>query len=108
MKFFTASLSLNHENTTEIYIRKCKKFIEKETINPDNNSKIKSNATNTNNISEANKTQKSPLTEEDLECLKIIKEKDYYKILNITKTADENDVKKSYKKVLDIILKKIK
>lgn len=97
-------MNLNHENKTEIYIRKCKKFIEAEKnettknentrkINNDNN--VKSNAnTNTNNVN-----TNTGLSEEDKECIKITKEKDYYKILNLTTSADETEIKKSYKKV---------
>lgn len=38
-------------------------------------------------------------TEQDKECLNILKKKDYYEILDIKKNADENEIKKAYKKV---------
>lgn len=111
MKFFSASLNKNHEDSTEIYVRKCKKLIEieknesfsnneKTNINTNTNSNTNAKKTNLNNTNENNNKNKTPeYTPEDLECLNIVKQKDYYKILNLTKSADENEIKKSYKKV---------
>ena len=110
-------MNLNHENSTEIYIRKCKKFIEAEKTNPTTNensgktsnnpnsyaSKNPNTNTNSNNTTTTNSKSTSNtnvgLTDEDRECIRIIKEKNYYKILNVSQSADENEIKKSYKKV---------
>ena len=59
---------------------------------------------NNNDIKNTNTKTDPGLSEEDKECLKYIKQKDYYKILNITKSAEENEIKKSYKKVIKIFI----
>lgn len=112
LRFFNASIKLNHENSTEIYIRKCKKFIEsqKENTNqgpqnsnnndtkPNNNTESNNN-NNFTNKNNNNTTNNPGLTDQDKECLKITKQKDYYEILNVGKSADEAEIKKSYKKL---------
>lgn len=113
MNYFSASFNLNQEDSTQIYIKRCKKFIAE---NNNNNSQQTKNDHNQSFNNEENSRHKSNSTthtkerskstpvesEQDRECLKIIKKKDYYDILEIPKTADENEIKKAYKKVKEI------
>ena len=43
-------------------------------------------------------------TEIDKACLEVINTKCYYKILKVEKTADENEIRRAYKKVLIVII----
>lgn len=51
---------------------------------------------------EATNTGTNAPINQDKDCQEIIDKKDYYEILGIAKTADENDIKKAYKKVIHI------
>ena len=35
----------------------------------------------------------------EIDCQNLLKKKDYYEILGISKTADENEIKKAYRKL---------
>ena len=96
---------MNQEDSTLIYIKRCKKVILSSQSNEDKN--VKSSTPNNEHFKEHNTTKNTherakstPVeTEGDRECLKIIRKKDYYDILEIKKEADENEIKKAYRKV---------
>jgi hypothetical protein len=86
---------LKHDNSTEAYIHKCRKSINKE--------KLKEEAAKTPDIEEATNPSQTTTTgniDQDQECQDVMDKKDYYDILGISKQADENEIKKAYKKVL--------
>ena len=95
MKFFTESYELKQDNSTEAYIHKCRKLINKE--------KLKEEAAKTPDIEETPTNNQNANTnsnlDQDQECQDIIDKKDYYEILGIAKESDENEIKKAYKKV---------
>lgn len=109
MSYFTASFNLNQEDTTQIYIKRCKKLIaennnssqhnkndQNQSFNNEEHTRHKDNST----IHPKERSKSTPVeSEQDRECLKIVKKKDYYDILEVPKTADENEIKKAYKKV---------
>ena len=65
---------------------------------PNVNQTKANNASNTHH--DKQRAKSTPVeTEQDLECLRVTKKKDYYEILEVSKNADENELKKAYKKV---------
>ena len=96
LKYFEASNTLNKNSNTEVYIKTCKRLIN------NNNNTNYNNTSNTNYTNNTNNTQnqkKSTNSNEDIECENVIKEKDFYKILNIDKSAAPEVIKKAYKKM---------
>ncbi len=105
MKFFTESYELKHDNSTEAYIHKCRKLINKEKLKEEaakaaDDVEETTPTTNNNNNSNQNANVNPNTTlDQDQECQNIIDKKDYYDILGIVKGADDNEIKKAYKKV---------
>lgn len=103
MNYFNASFKLNPEDSTQIYIKRCKKSIvnrnhEKKQTPNESQSTINNNTKTHNHQKERSKS--IPVeTEQDRDCLKVIRKKDYYEILEVTKNAEDNEIKKAYKKV---------
>lgn len=87
---------MKHDNSTEAYIHKCRKLINKEKLKEEAAKTPDIDDTPTNNQNENTNTN----IDQDQECQDIIDKKDYYEILGIVKEADENDIKRAYKKVL--------
>ena len=40
--------------------------------------------------------------EQDNECKKVINEKDYYKLLNIDRNSSQDEIRRAYKKVINL------
>lgn len=102
MNYFNASFKLNAEDSTQIYIKRCKKSIVNNTTQDSNAGKKSTpNVHHTKpHHHEKERSKSTPVeTEQDRECLKVIRKKDYYDILEVSKNADENEIKKAYKKV---------
>lgn len=91
LHYFNESIKLQPSPKVEDKIKECKEKIkekkEKEKTSPQNSDE---------NI---NSTQEK--SEDEIECEKIIDEKDYYKLLNVIKqeTIDPDELKKAYKKL---------
>ena len=105
MNYFNASYKLNPEDSTQIYIKRCKKSIVSKNAKFESehgkSSAQNANHAKTSQQQEKERSKSTPVeTEQDRECLKVIRKKDYYEILEVAKTADENEIKKAYKKVI--------
>jgi DnaJ-domain-containing protein 1 len=81
LKYFEESHKTYKEEATDVYINSCKKKLNlnNETKSPTGD--VKRNA------------------EQDKECEVILKKKDYYDILDLTKEATEDEIKKAYRKL---------
>jgi DnaJ domain len=95
LKYFSQSYEINYDRKTETYIHQCRRLINKK--------KLQEEAAKTPDVTETpadnGNNQNNQNQDQDKECSNIIDKKDYYEILGLTKDADENEIKKAYKKV---------
>ena len=96
MKLFTQSYELNNERKTETYIHQCRRILNKQKLSEE---AAKTNKQETPEETPNPANASNQTIEQDKECQDILDRKDYYEILGITKNADENEIKKAYKKV---------
>lgn len=93
---FTESYEIKHDNSTEAYIHKCRKFLNQE--------RLKQEASKTPDIDDTPTNFQSLNSNSninaDKDCQDVIEKKDYYEILGVSKEADEMEIKRAYKKVL--------
>jgi hypothetical protein len=74
--YFEESIKYTREEGVDVFITSCKKHLNKNTDNTE-----------------------APDPNKDRECEELLRKKDYYDILGITKTAGEDEMKKAYKKL---------
>lgn len=94
MDYFRKSLAYFHNCNTEKYIIKCRRILG-----------LDKTLQNSNKISEKpyiNLLDEN-LNEKDQECLKIINYNNNYDILGLKNSANQNEIKKAYKKVSFLI-----
>ena len=89
MKYFEESRKFLKDGSAEIFIANCKRKLKN--INKSEEKKEASTI--------ENKQEQTVDPEKDAECEEIIKKKDYYEILGVTKESTEEEVKRSYKKL---------
>ena len=117
LKLFELSQKFYFNSRTEIFISVCKNNIntgdnknkKKNTSDTNNNNSNKTNNykksystpnntnSNTNYSSKTSFESTGNLNDETL-CINLLKKKDYYDILNIGKNANQDEIKKAYKK----------
>ena len=117
LKLFELSQKFSFNSRTEIFISVCKNNIntgdnknkKKNTSDTNNNNSNKTNNykksystpnntnSNTNYSSKTSFESTGNLNDETL-CINLLKKKDYYDILNIGKNANQDEIKKAYKK----------
>ena len=102
LKLFEKSQKLNYNNIAETFISQCKNNLKnnKNFNNFSNENKNFSNENkNFNNFSNENKNFNNNENKNDDEiCTNLLKLKDYYEILQISKSASKDEIKRAYKK----------
>ena len=100
MKLFTQSYELNIERKTETYILQCRKMLNKQKQTEESTKQNKAETPVTpEEPATPTPTAPNPVLDQDKECQNILGIKDYYEILGVANTAEENEIKKAYKKV---------
>ena len=96
LKLFEKSQKINYNNIAETFISQCKNNLKKKnSSNSTFNSQNSSNETNNNNFSSSEKDL--PKNDDEM-CNNLLKIKDYYEILKISKSATQEEIKRAYKK----------
>lgn len=89
MKYFEESRKYLKDGSADIFIANCKRKLKSVGKNEE---KKEEPATE-------NKTDQQVDPEKDAECEEIIKKKDYYDILGVSKESTDEEVKRAYKKL---------
>lgn len=93
LKYFLACAKINSNDTTTLYIESCKKRLMNSQSQSQNGSSTKSNYSN------GNSNGSTTYLSEEVECEKIINNKNYYDLLKVTKKSSIQEIKKAYKKL---------
>ncbi len=89
MKYFEESRLYLKDGSADIFIANCKRKLKNSTKNEEK--KV--------DPASENKTDQQVDPEKDAECEEIIKKKDYYDILGVSKESTDEEVKRAYKKL---------
>ena len=99
MRLFTQCYQINPERKTEGYIHQCRRILNKQKLSEEAEKSNLKETPEENSSPQTPNQDLDPLLQQENDCKEILEKKDYYEILGISKDADENEIKRAYKKV---------